>query len=280
MQIIDAQVHAYEADSPQRPWAAVLTGPDHVTGDEMVAAMDEAGVDGALLVSPWTMYRYDASYALEVYAKHPGRFGLIRPFDFADPAVDEQMADWAATKGVVGARIMLDRGGVPADPDDPGLTRIIAAATRHGLPVNILAWGRLPQFAALVAKHPDAQFVLDHLGIRQLHHGPVPAEPWTDLPQVLDIAKYPNVVIKVTGAGTLSHQPFPYPDIWPHLEQVFAAYGLERCLWGTDWTRAVNHLSFKQGVDAFRDTDRLSASDKAMLMGGALQRVYKWAPQR
>jgi predicted TIM-barrel fold metal-dependent hydrolase len=278
MPIIDAQVHAYEADRPERPWAGVLAGPAHVTGDEMVAAMDAAGVDGALLVSPWTMYRFDASYALAVHAAHPGRFGLIKPFDSTDPAVAEAVADWAATPGVVGARLMLDRGGVTADPDDPGLNGVVAAAAKHGLPVNILAWNRLAQFARLAANNPDAQLVLDHLGIRQLHDGPVPADCWADLPQVLDIARYPNVAIKVTGAGTLSHQPFPYPDIWPHLERIFAAYGLERCLWGTDWTRAVHHLTFRQGVDAFRDSDRLSASDKAMLMGGALTRIYKWSP--
>jgi hypothetical protein len=55
-----------------------LQGPDEVTGDDMVAAMDAVGVDGALLISSYSMYRYDASYALEVYAKHPGRFGLIK----------------------------------------------------------------------------------------------------------------------------------------------------------------------------------------------------------
>ena len=37
----------------------------------MVAAMDAVGVDGALLVSPYTMYRYDASYALDVRAAIP-----------------------------------------------------------------------------------------------------------------------------------------------------------------------------------------------------------------
>ena len=78
---IDSQVHAYERDHPERPWIRTLPGPSEVTGDDMVAAMDAVGVDGALLVSPWTMYRFDASYALEVYAKHPGRFGLIKPFD-------------------------------------------------------------------------------------------------------------------------------------------------------------------------------------------------------
>ena len=78
--IIDSQVHAYERDRPERPWIGSLEGPAEVTGDNIVAAMDAVGVDGTLLVSPYSMYRYDASYALEVYAKHPGRFGLIKPF--------------------------------------------------------------------------------------------------------------------------------------------------------------------------------------------------------
>jgi hypothetical protein len=43
----------------------------------MVAAMDAVGVDGALLVSPFSMYRYDASYAIEVHRTHrrPGQRG-------------------------------------------------------------------------------------------------------------------------------------------------------------------------------------------------------------
>jgi hypothetical protein len=62
-------------------------GPPEVTGDQMVAAMDAVGVDGAVLVSPFSMYRYDASYAKEVYAAHPDRFGLVKPIDPTDPAV-------------------------------------------------------------------------------------------------------------------------------------------------------------------------------------------------
>ena len=77
------------------PGLGHLHGPASATGDEMVAAMDAAGVDGALLVSPYSFYRYDASYALEVGAAHPGRFGLIKPVDPNDPAVEENIADWA-----------------------------------------------------------------------------------------------------------------------------------------------------------------------------------------
>ena len=81
MSIIDSQVPAYEANTPQRPWASVPNWPDHVTGDEMVAAMDEVGIDGAIFVSPFAMYRYDASYAVEAQRAHPGRFALVKPVD-------------------------------------------------------------------------------------------------------------------------------------------------------------------------------------------------------
>jgi hypothetical protein len=56
------------------------------------------GVDGAVLVSPFSMYRYDASYVLEVQAKHPDRFCLIKPVDPNDPAVADIIADWKAKK--------------------------------------------------------------------------------------------------------------------------------------------------------------------------------------
>ena len=118
---IDSQVHAYERDRPERPWAGTLQGPAEVTGDDMVAAMDAVGVDGALLVSPFSMYRYDASYALEVYAKHPNRFGLIRPFDPDSETIDEDLAQWTGTAGVVGARIMLSN--LEYEANHPASTR-------------------------------------------------------------------------------------------------------------------------------------------------------------
>src|ERR1700681_3925091 len=90
-------VHAYERNHPGRPWVGTLYGPAEGTGDQMVAAMDAVGVDGAVLVSPFSMYRYDASYAKEVYAAHPNRFALVKPVDPTDPAVADTIADWAAT---------------------------------------------------------------------------------------------------------------------------------------------------------------------------------------
>jgi L-fuconolactonase len=280
MLTIDAQVHAYERNYPGRPWVGVLRGPSEVTGDDMVAAMDTVGVDGALLVSPFSMYRYDASYALVVHAAHPGRFGLIKPVDPTDPGVAESIADWAATNGTVGVRLMLNRDGVSTDAADPGLNRVLAAAARHALPVNLMCTGRLEQAGLLATRNPETSLVIDHLGLPQPHEPPAPPQPFVDLPKLLALAAHGNITVKISGACTLSHEPFPYNDLWNPLARIFDAFGFDRCMWGTDWTRAVALLTYQQGVEAFRVTDRLSDSDKAALMGETLRRVYKWSPTK
>ena len=274
---IDVQVHAYERNHPERPWSGHLRGPEEVTGDDMVVAMDAVGVDGALLISPFSMYRYDASYALEVYAKHPGRFGLIKPFDPQSDAVADEVAEWAATPGVVGARIMLTAQEFEAD--HPGLNRILAAGAQAGIPVNIMCSRKLPLLAELARRNPDTQIVVDHVGLVQPFDPPAPADTFADLDNVVSLAACDNVSIKISGACTLSHQPFPYPDIWEPLRKVFDAFGFDRCMWGTDWTRAVGLLNYEQGVEAFRVTDQLSDSERSALMGATLEKIYKWSPK-
>ena len=163
--IIDSQVHAYEANTPKRPWFRVPNWPAHVTGDEMVAAMDKVGVDGAIFVSPFSMYQYDASYAVEVQKAHPGRFALVKPVNPDDPAVADVIADWKKTPGTVGIRIILTKESKRA-PDDPGLDRILRAAVKNDFPVNVLFWGNVDAGTALIDRHPDARFIVDHMGIQ------------------------------------------------------------------------------------------------------------------
>src|ERR1700730_9136277 len=250
MLTIDVQVHAYERNHPGRPWVGTLQGPAEVTGDQMVAAMDAVGVDGAVLVSPFSMYGSAASYAIKVRKAYPGKFGLVKPVDPNDPGVAETIADWAATKGTVGIRIMM-RDNVSTDPADPGIHRVLAAAAQHSLAVNLLCWGRLEQAGQLAARNPNTQLVIDHLGLQQPFEPPAPPQPWADLPKVLAMAAHNNVAIKISGACTLAREPFPYNDIWDPLCRIFDAFGFDRCMWGTDWTCAVKLLTYEQGIEAF-----------------------------
>jgi L-fuconolactonase len=279
MPTIDSHVHVYERDHPGRPWHGVLAGPPEVTGDQMVAEMDALGIDGAILVSAFAMYRYDASYALDVRTRHPGRFAVVKPVDPSDPGVAEIIADWKGTPGCVGVRMLLVRSGLATDAADPGLNRVLAAAAKLSMPVNLHIAGRLDQGIELIRRNPDTQIIVDHLGLVQPHAPPVPAEPWAELPKVLTLAALDNVTIKISGAGTLSREPYPFNDIWDPVCRMIDAFGIDRCMWGTDWTRTIKLLTFKQGVEAFRATNRISETDKVKLMGANTARIYGWAPK-
>src|SRR5829696_829162 len=240
MPVIDVQVHPFDRNHPGRPWASPSHGLESATGEEMVAAMNSVGVDGAIMVSSFSAYEYDPGYALEVYKAYPDKFRVVTPVDATDPAIDDVVRNWAVTPGARGIRIRM-RDGLPMDADHPGLNRAFAAAPKYGLPVNLLCWGILDKALPHIQRHPDTVIVIDHLGLLQ------PARP-----------------------------PFPYDDIWEPILRIIDTFGLKRCMWGTDWTRTIGMLTYEQGVAPFRDTQRLSESDKAALMGGTLQKVYKW----
>ena len=278
--IIDSQVHCYEANTPKRPWHSVPNWPPSATGDEMVVEMDKLGIDGAIFISSFSMYQYDASYAVEVQKKHPGRFGIVKPVNPDDPNVADVVAEWKKIAGTVGIRIMLPKEKNRAF-DDPGLDRIAKAAVKYDLPVNVLCWGNIDVGIKLVDRHPDTRFIIDHIGIMQPRTPEqLAAEPWADLPKVLELGKRKNAVIKISGACTLSKKPYPYDDIWDPLKRIFDAWGLGRCLWGTDWTRAFAVCNYEQAVKPFLETNKLSASERAVLMGESTAKAYRWKPSK
>jgi predicted TIM-barrel fold metal-dependent hydrolase len=274
--IIDSQVHAYAADCAQWPWhgpQADLSLPES-TGEQTVAVMDAVGIDGAVLVSSWAVYEGDTRYAESVYHAYPGRFRLVAPIDASAGLVAHRVERWAATPGAAGIRLLFLEG---RPVDEAGVAATVKSAAGAGLVVNVMCWDQLAVVDGLARSFPDALLVLDHLGMRQPKHPPAPADPFANLDQVLALACYPNVAVKLTGACTYSRVPFPYRDLWAPVGRVIGAFGVERCMWGTDWQRTAEFLTCEQGVSAFRDHWPLSSSDKAMLMGGTAARIYQWA---
>jgi hypothetical protein len=179
---------------------------------------------------------------------------------------------------------MLEAGG---NAIDAGVAAGIATGVLEGIHVSI---GRVAPILIWLAERGEA-VTISGLGSRpkkasaeylQKHHGlpPAPPQPWADLPKVLELAKRPNAVIKVSGACTLSREPYPFPDIWDPLARVFDAWGFDRCLWGTDWTRAFAVVNYEQAVEPFLKTSRLSDTERAMLMGGATAKAYGWSPKK
>jgi len=89
--------------------------------------------------------------------------------------------------------------------------------------------------------------------------------------------------VQYVAANNHRDAPFshtvPFRKSGDPLARVFDACGFERCLWGTDWTRAFAVVKYEQAVEPFRLTDRLSDSEQAMLMGGACAKAYGWSPK-
>src|SRR5262249_2724578 len=161
---------------------------------------------------------------VEVQRAHPGRFAIVKPVDPDDPTVGDVIADWKQTPGAVAIRVMMTKEA-QREPNDPGLDRILRAAVKHDIPVTSLGRGNVDAGSALTARHPDTRVIIDHRAILQPRAPPAPPQPWAELPKVLDLAKRKNAVIKVSGACTLSRQPYPFPDIWDPLARVFDAWG-------------------------------------------------------
>jgi L-fuconolactonase len=273
--IIDAQVHVYEPDHPGRPWKGRLVGPDSVTGEEMVAAMDDAGVDCAIAVSSWAFYHNDASYTAQVQRQHPERFRIIAPINpYVAGAVDD-VEKWGATPGAVGIRLMP---GVIEnfDASSSAVKSVVDAAGRYGFPICVYCPGKLHHIDSLASLYPETRFVLDHLGLVQPFTPPVPASPFSAIDDVLRLANHENISVKISAAPTLSHEPFPFDDLWAPTRRYYDAFGIERCMWGSDWTRTLELVSYKDSVAAFRDHAPLTEDERSALMGGTLLATFRW----
>ncbi len=97
------------------------------------------------------------------------------------------------------------------------------------------------------------------------------------LPELLALARYPNVAVKATGVPGYSTEPYPYRTLHPYLRRVYEAFGPERLFWGTDITRMP--CSWRQCVTLFtEELPWLTEHDKELIMGRALCAWLDWHP--
>lgn len=113
MMIVDAQVHIWGANTPERPWPARAEPHRSPLGkDELLSEMDKAGVDRAILVPPsWEGDRNDL--ALEAAAAHPGRLAIMGRFDPDAPGARSLVAGWKKQQGMLGMRFTFHTDILP-----------------------------------------------------------------------------------------------------------------------------------------------------------------------
>lgn len=276
MLVTDAQVHVWEADRPDRPWPpSGRTTPHRATpleAEEMLAEMDRAGVDRAVIVPP-SWIGENNSTGLEAAATYPDRFAVMGRFDPEDPAGRSQLATWLDQPGMLGIRITFNTPRFVQWLDDGTLDWFWGEAERYGIPVMALFQGRLlDKVHPIAQQHPGLTLIIDHMGRPSGTRG---AAAFADLDNLLALARYPNVLVKATSAPSYSEEPYPHRDIQPHLRRIYDAFGARRLLWGSDITRLPG--TYRECLALFQEAlDFLSEDDKEWILGRTAAEALKW----
>jgi len=268
MLIVDAQVHIWANNTP--------TNPNHrqvatFSKDDLLKEMDEAGVDAALIHPPgWDPNSNEL--AVEAARQHPHRLAILGNFPLDRPESRALIDGWKRRPGMLGLRFALLQPHQRTWPTDGTIDWLWPAAEHAGIPVALLAAAFLPKVGQVAERHPGLKLIIDHLGRPGGAKGDA---VWANLPEMLALAKHPNVAIKATGAPSYSSEPYPYRNIHGYLRQIYDAFGAERMFWGTDVTRMP--CSWRQCVTMFtEELPWLSARDKELIMGRAVCTWLDW----
>jgi L-fuconolactonase len=282
MLVIDAQVHVWGPDTPDRPWTrgaeALADGVAAYSVDQLDADMRQAGVDAAVLVPPGAWEGYHNDIVLEAATRRPRRFAAMVNIDPVMPQARAQLRELFRNPATRGLRLGLSQGERREAFARGRLDWLWRDVADRQLPTAIFVPGMLEQADKVARDYPTLPLALCHLSLNLRRLNP-DVEAVVD--QLLRLADRPNVSVKASAIPLQSAQAYPFADMHRPLQRVIAAFGPERVFWGSDHTRYAAHA--EHGADYLQArqlfTDHLPFLDptaRALVMGGALQRWLHW----
>lgn len=302
IEVVDSQLHELQPCIPVgEDDGHSAPHQDALATEVLLAMMDAVGVGAAVLSTLRTSW---ARYAV---SRFPDRFAYIvsagagQTLDITLDDLEERVASLRSSPGALGIRV--SRFGPNAERIQPLLDGhyedMFAVAEKHEVPVCIYLPGHLDFAADLARRHEALTLVLDHCGIQQpMPHnkGMADSPRFKRLGELLALAAFPNIALKLTGVCTLSEDGYPFDDLWPPLHQLLDAFGSERLVWGSDITRVMGRSrppageafdtdllrdyrgkhTYAEAVSFIRDTSEVSSSEKQMILGGSLRTLFRW----
>jgi L-fuconolactonase len=275
MVTIDSQVHIWGANTPERPWPAGRENqtqrPVPLGAEELLGAMDAAGVDRVVIVPPsWEGDRNDL--ALAAAMRYPRRFAVMGRFPVETPSEGARLATWRQQPGMLGVRLTLHRDPWKTWLENGAIDWFWPAAERAGLPVMAYVPGLVKRLDAVAGRHPGLRLIVDHLA---LPIGEKDDAAFAALDEVLALARYPNVAVKPSALPCYTSEKYPFPSLRRHIRRVYDAFGARRMLWGTDYSRLP--CPYRQAITLFTEAlDFLSREDKEWIMGRATAEWLGW----
>lgn len=192
----------------------------------LLAAMDAAGVHGAVLVQAKGAYGFDNAYAADARAVAPHRFVNASIIDLAAPDRLDALAYWAVEREMSGTRLFDVPSSEPSWLTDPATAGVLGRCRELGVRVALcILEPRLPFVRELCALAPDLPIALDHCGFVDL------LGDTSALDALADVA---NLRLKVT---TTLLEPALHAGVDPRdvLERLCEVFGVARLMWGSDY---------------------------------------------
>jgi L-fuconolactonase len=266
--IIDPHVHVWVHD-PRYPWAReTVRPPDRDATPEMLLKLMKANSVERTVLVQYIGYRWDNRYVAETLKKYPGVFQGVARVNPLDPGAPDHASRLAA-EGFRGIRLSpgADHEG---DWIRGGLMPPLWKRTESlKIPIQILApISRMPDIAPLAERCPDLTVVIDHMA-------DCPADAPKELEKLIALARYPKVFVKISHTWAVSRQGYPYLDAQENVKRLYAAFGPQRLMWGTDWPLVEERASYRQALTVVRDEMKfLNEEDKSWILSKSIERVW------
>jgi predicted TIM-barrel fold metal-dependent hydrolase len=239
------------------------------SAEEAIAAIDQAGVDRAL-IHPVLWDPDSNELAIAAVRQYPDRFRIMGWFYLDDPKGRDLVADWKERAGMVGLRFYFNEREWMTDGT---LDWLWPAAERAQVPVALAAALFLPTVGRIAERHPGLKLIVDHMAVPP---GSKDEAAYRFQPELLALGKYPNVAVKATGQPGYAEDAYPFRSFHEHLHRCFDGFGPERMFWGTDITRMP--CSWRQCVTVFtEELPWLQGRDKELVMGEAVCDWVGWS---
>jgi len=276
--ITDAQVHIWNANTPQEPWdpKAQTHLPDAMPAERMLGMMDDAGIDRAVISPAGVAPNRDPSCAQAAAAKYPKRFRVMAWFVPTLPEQYKLLPRWLEQPGVCSLRLSMNEPEHQKMFAEGAFEPVWKACLDQDMPVAIWTRAGPALMEPVLKKYPNLRFIVDHFAWA------VPGEAReAKVKSMESFARFPNVTVKVSSLPLVSGSAPPeYEDLHPLIKRVHAAYGADRLMWASDQTQTMGKArgTYTENADIIRKyaAAYLPAADIQKMMHETATRVFNW----
>ena len=270
---IDAHHHFWRYSPEEYGWiddAMAAIRRDFLPGD-LAAEIRGAGIDAVVSVQARQTLE-ETDFLLEHAAANPWIAGVVGWLPLVDPGIGRMLEKYAARPALKGLRHVL-QGEPVSYMERADFNAGLAALREYELTYDILIFhDQLPAAIALVDRHPNQVFVLDHIAKPAIRSRAL--EPWAT--HMREIARRPNVYCKMSGVVTeADYKSWTYDQIRPYLETALDAFTPARTMFGSDWPVcrvATTYAGWVELVERF--TVALSADERDAIFRRNAVRAY------